>query len=129
VARDGLERLMSALWSKLRPHLLSWHMIPCLVMLAVGIGAAIVAGQPSRVFGAVVCMVTMMVTMSAMGGNAHADADADAESGSRSGDHSSHGHRVMAGKSPGLLGSEGEDVDAVAILVDHPFERHALGPR
>ena len=118
---------MSALWSKLRPHLLSWHMIPCLVMLAVAIGAAIVAGQPSRVFGAVVCMVTMMVMMSAMG--AHAHADADAESGSRSGDHNSHGHRVMAGKPPGLPGSEGEDVDAVAILVDHPFDATHLAPR
>ena len=58
-------------WAKLRPHLLSWHMIPCLAMIIIAVGAAIVTGQPSRVLGAVGCMLMMVVMMAMMGGQHH----------------------------------------------------------
>lgn len=66
---------MSALWQKVRPHVLAWHMVPCLVMLAAAVGVAIATGQPSRVLGAVACMVMMMVMMGAMGGHNHGGHD------------------------------------------------------
>ena len=62
---------MNALWAKLRPHILSWHMLPCLVMLAAAIAVAVATGQPTRVLGAVGCMVMMMVMMAAIGGHNH----------------------------------------------------------
>ena len=61
---------MNALWLKLKPHILSWHMLPCLVMLAAAIVVAVATGQPTRVLGAVGCML-MMVMMAAMGGHDH----------------------------------------------------------
>jgi hypothetical protein len=60
---------MRPIWLKVRPHLLSWHMLPCLMMLAGAIAVAVATGQPSRVLGAVACMVMMMVMMGAMGGH------------------------------------------------------------
>jgi len=62
---------MSALWQKVRPHVLAWHMLPCLVMLTAAVGVAIATGQPSRVLGAVACMVMMLVMMGAIGGHNH----------------------------------------------------------
>ena len=62
---------MNALWLKLKPHILSWHMLPCLVMLAAAIVVAVTTGQPTRVLGAVGCMLMMMVMMAAMGGHDH----------------------------------------------------------
>lgn len=65
---------MSAIWAKVRPHLLSWHMVPCLVMLVAAVGVAIATGQPQRVLSAIGCMVMMMVMVAAMshGGHDHA---------------------------------------------------------
>ena len=62
---------MNALWLKLKPHILSWHMLPCLVMVAAAIVVAVTTGQPTRVLGAVGCMLMMMVMMAAMGGHDH----------------------------------------------------------
>ena len=66
---------MSAIWAKFRPHLLSWHMVPCLAMLAAAIAVAIATGQPGRVLGAVGCMAMMIVVMAAMGGHDHTGHD------------------------------------------------------
>jgi hypothetical protein len=60
---------MSGPWSKLRPHILSWHMLPCLVMLAVAIGVVVAIGRPRALLGAAGCMLMMAVTMAAMGGH------------------------------------------------------------
>jgi hypothetical protein len=60
---------MNEIWHKLRPHLLSWHMVPCVVMLAAAVGIAIATGRGAGVFGAVACMAMMMVMMSMMGGH------------------------------------------------------------
>jgi hypothetical protein len=60
---------MRALWSKLRPHILSWHMLPCLLMLAAAIGVVVVTGRPRALLGAVGCMLMMAVMMAAMGGH------------------------------------------------------------
>ena len=46
-------------------------MLPCLVMLVAAVGVAIATGQPSRVLGAVGCMVMMIVMMAVMGGHHH----------------------------------------------------------
>ena len=62
---------MRNLWAKLRPHLLSWHMIPCVVMLVVAGGIAIATGRPGGLVGAVGCMAMMMVMMRGMGGHDH----------------------------------------------------------
>ena len=62
---------MNGLWAKLRPHILSWHMLPCLVMLAAAIAVAVATGQPTRVLGAVGCMLMMMVMMAVIGGHSH----------------------------------------------------------
>jgi hypothetical protein len=60
---------MSALWAKLRPHILSWHMLPCLVMILVAVAIVVATGRPSALLGAVGCMVMMTVMMAAMGGH------------------------------------------------------------
>ena len=39
---------MNALWAKLRPHILSWLLLPWLVMLAAAIAVAVATGQPTR---------------------------------------------------------------------------------
>jgi hypothetical protein len=62
---------MRTIWRKLRPHILSWHMLPCLVMILFAVGAVIATGRPSALLGAVGCMVMMMVMMGAMGGHNH----------------------------------------------------------
>jgi hypothetical protein len=63
--------MITTLWTKLRPHILSWHMLPCVVMLGAAIAVAVATGQSGRVLGAVACMVMMIVMMSAMGGHRH----------------------------------------------------------
>ena len=60
---------MNALWAKLRPHIFSWHMLPCVLMLAVAIGVVVATGRPSALFGAVGCMLMMAVMMAPMGGH------------------------------------------------------------
>ena len=40
---------MSSLWGRLRPHLLSWHLLPCAIMLVAAVGVAIATGQPRHV--------------------------------------------------------------------------------
>ena len=58
---------MRTMWLKLRPHLLSWHMLPCLVMIVVAVGVVIATGRPGSLVGAAGCMVMM----AAMGGHNH----------------------------------------------------------
>ncbi len=62
---------MSGIWQKLRPHVLSWHMLPCLVMLIAAVGIAIATGRAGGIVGAIGCMVMMMAMMSMLGGHHH----------------------------------------------------------
>jgi hypothetical protein len=62
---------MRTIWLTLRPHLLSWHMLPCLAMILVAVGVVIATGRPGSLLGAVGCMAMMMVMMAAMGGHNH----------------------------------------------------------
>jgi hypothetical protein len=62
---------MRTMWLKLRPHLLSWHMLPCLVMIVLAAGVVIATGRPGSLVGALGCMVMMLVMMAAMGGHNH----------------------------------------------------------
>lgn len=62
---------MSALWSKLKPHIFAWHMLPCLAMLVVALVVLISTGRVSGVFSALGCMLMMVVMMSMMGGHSH----------------------------------------------------------
>ena len=66
---------MSTIWSKVRPHLLSWHMVPCLVMLVGAVAVAIATGHAGVIVSALGCMLMMMVMMSAMGGHRHEPAE------------------------------------------------------
>jgi hypothetical protein len=62
---------MRTMWLKLRPHLLSWHMLPCLVMTVAAIGVVVATGRPGSVVGAVGCMVMMTVMMAARSAHNH----------------------------------------------------------
>ena len=63
---------MRTIWLKARPHLLSWHMLPCMMMVLVAIGIVVATGRPGALLGAFACTLMMMVMMAAMGGHSHA---------------------------------------------------------
>jgi hypothetical protein len=62
---------MNWFWQRLRPHILSWHMLPCALMLIAAVAVTVATGRPGSVLGAVGCIVMMMAMMSAMGGHQH----------------------------------------------------------
>jgi hypothetical protein len=67
---------MRELWMKLRPHLLAWHMLPCLLMLGVATGVAVATGRAAALIPAVACMAMVAAMMSMMGGHdRHRDRD------------------------------------------------------